>query len=75
MAIALIILAVAIYATVIVAHCRVRDRINDSERARFNEQLDQLKAFDDESTVIFLTRNHPPAAPRPSEFAALSVAI
>lgn len=75
MAIALLILTIAIYATVTIAQRRVRDRINDSERERFNKELDNLRAFEDENTVILLTSNHAPTGPRPSEHFAISEAV
>ena len=70
MAIVLLITTVAIYAAVTIGQRRVRDRIDASERARFNEELDRLQSFRDEHTVVFLTRDHAPSAPRPSELAA-----
>lgn len=75
MAIALLILTIGIYPTVTIAQRRVRDRINEFDRERFHHELDRLKALEDEDTVIFLTRNHAPSGPRPSEFSTVSGAV
>ncbi len=71
MAIVLLLTTIAIYAAVMIGQRRVSDRIDASERERFNAELDRLEAFRDEHTVIFLTRDHAPTAPRPSEYAAV----